>query len=106
MGICYTDSSGMPPWPMLLWNLPGTLCSARWDALLAGDTKDTGRCFHTLLSQFPSRARSSPGNGMAGIAFLLIVLSGLCSTALHSLFLASFHNFLSTLHFRPFALVL
>lgn len=41
---------------------------------------------------------------MAGIAFLLIVLSGLCSTALHSLFLASFHNFLSTLHFWPFAL--
>lgn len=41
---------------------------------------------------------------MAGIAFLLIVLSGLCSTALHSLFLASSHNFLSTLHFWPFAL--
>ena len=94
VGICYTNSSGMPPGQMLLWNLPRTLCSAWWDALLVGDTKDTGRCFHTLLSQFPSLARSSPRNGMAGIAFFLIVLSGLCSTALHSLFLASSHNFL------------
>ena len=28
VGICYTDSSGMPPWKMLLWNLPRALCSA------------------------------------------------------------------------------
>ena len=94
VGICYTNSSGMPPGQMLLWNLPRILCSAWWDALLAGDTKDSGRCFHTLLSQFPSLARSSPRNGMADIAFFLIVLSGLCSTALHSLFPASSHNFL------------
>lgn len=71
--ICYADSSGMTSWLILLWDSSRTFCPARWEASPVGDTKDTGKCPHHLMSYLSSHAQLSGWAHSQWMALLCLV---------------------------------